>query len=124
MTDHRTQLHLASFASKVRFESLDLAGAFADWLEEHGDPRGVLLRRRWKMWLRERGKVQAEVDEVREKFGAMWKKLKTWVASNPQMRLTTEGWVKHTGMSEADDSFRRYVIGKFPESSPPLHDDA
>ena len=29
---------------------LSLCGILADWLEERGDARGVLLRRRWKRW--------------------------------------------------------------------------
>ena len=36
-------------------ENLDLAGMFADWLEEHGEAyTGTLLRRRWNRWLRDR----------------------------------------------------------------------
>lgn len=30
--------------------NLDAAGAFADWLEEQGDARGVLLRRQYARW--------------------------------------------------------------------------
>jgi hypothetical protein len=37
-------------------EDLGTAGAFADWLEDHGEEEaGVLLRRRWKRWLKEMG---------------------------------------------------------------------
>jgi hypothetical protein len=38
----------------------DLAacGVLADYLEERGDARGVLLRRRWKRWGRKRDKSE------------------------------------------------------------------
>lgn len=44
---------MTEFEALVRGSLADLGagpGALADWLEDRGDPRGVLLRRRWKRY--------------------------------------------------------------------------
>lgn len=44
------------------------AGVLADYLEERGDARGVLLRRRWKRWESDRT-IAAGKDEQRRRIG-------------------------------------------------------
>jgi uncharacterized protein (TIGR02996 family) len=43
-----------AFVSAIHAGNYDTAAVFADWLDEHGDGRGQLLRRRWKRWQKER----------------------------------------------------------------------
>jgi hypothetical protein len=42
------------FVKSMWTGELNAAAIFADWLEERGDPRGVLLRRRWKRWQKQK----------------------------------------------------------------------
>lgn len=74
-------------------------GVFADWLDEHGDPRGVLLRRRWRRWPKDR-----------EKEIAWQRKLKSWGVE--QLELFGPAVEQDPG-KPADDSFLRYVREKF-----------
>ena len=112
----RELLHLSSFARNVRFESLDLAGALADWLEERGDPRGDLLRRRWRMWVREREDARLLGVGARRRAKCSQARL-----AKLAVRFAGCGWTKKTAAREverADTSFRRYFCEMFPESSP------
>lgn len=45
---------MGDLAALVRgvMDDLSTAGILADYIEEQGDPRGVLLRRRWRRWQR------------------------------------------------------------------------
>lgn len=103
---------LESFAASV-VGNLDLAGAFADWLEERGDPRGVLLRRRWKRWLKERGERQDEAKAYElglltplQQIVNEWQALGAEVQAEMHARVTPNyEW--------PDAVFRDYVRRKF-----------
>jgi hypothetical protein len=43
-----------SFVEQILAGDFNAAGIFADWLDEHNDPRGKLLRRRWKRWQKQK----------------------------------------------------------------------
>lgn len=46
-----------AFVTQILGGEYNAAGIFADWLDEHDDPRGKLLRRRWKRWAQQREAV-------------------------------------------------------------------
>ena len=98
---------------------LDACGALADWLEEHADARGSLLRKRWRRWIAER--ARAEESDKRE-AARIKDIILTDFAHWSVVGLTVE--IDHGGALRADESLRRYIRHKFPESWPTLHDDA
>lgn len=78
-------------ADLVRGALADLGagpGVLADWLEENGDARGVLLRRRWKRW-----------QIARRRWEARWGDCKPG-----------PGWI--------DNHFHDYIRCRFPEAAP------
>jgi len=48
------------------------AGTLADALEERGDPRGVLLRRRWKRWQKEWADTDAGLRLYEGSYAGRW----------------------------------------------------
>jgi hypothetical protein len=121
MRPPHSELH--AFALKVWGEHLDGAGAFADWLEERGDPRGVLLRRRWKRWRKERAEAAAADDAIEQAAAKPWVDLvRTVQQSGGEASITVR--LDRRNTDDCDRAFRRYFREKFPESYPPLHDDA
>jgi uncharacterized protein (TIGR02996 family) len=104
----------AGFVAAIRAGDFDAAGVFADWLQERGDPRGVLLRRRWRRWHRERTHEAL--------VSGYLKGVVVGAARDVLAGLTRiPGTTIHTGMvevrvdlgSKADDRFRRYVRDRF-----------
>ncbi len=98
---------LERFVAAVLAEP-DGAGALADWLEEHDDPRGALLRRRWKSWRTQRGTV-------------VLKSFKKWRATG----CTAE--VAHAAAmhdrSALDHAFKAYIRERFAaEALAPLRE--
>lgn len=103
-----------SFVHAIHAGNIDAAAVFADWLEERGDKRGVLLRRRWKRWQKDRQKLfdaaKAEEQRTREK----------WLRFVDELRrigAECEASVSVTiapGPEVADIKFRKYVQQQFP----------
>lgn len=113
MTDPR---HVAALARAVLAGDFDLCGVLADYLDEHGDPRGVLLRKRWKRWKTERDQG-ASRDKLEELAATEpWKQLadamRTWGASGSY--FVTAIVTRHR--EAVDLSLRRYVHDRFPEA--------
>jgi hypothetical protein len=70
-------------------------GVLADYLDEAGDPRGPLLRRRWKRWL-----YHMEcLDTGRRVRASRWCRRPVEARRN-----------------RADTVFFRYIMNKFPEA--------
>lgn len=72
---------------------LSTAGIAADYLEENGDSRGVMLRKRWEIWQADR-QFSEEVD-------------REW--SSPPFCVDVD-----------DADFRKYLYRRFPEARPAL----
>jgi uncharacterized protein (TIGR02996 family) len=104
----------ASFVRAIHAGDFDAAGVFADWLDERGDKRGVLLRRRWKRWQKERGQAFAEANAKETAITAPWLKILddfrklsgTITAASVRAAVAPD-----TG---PDFRFRRYVQKQFP----------
>jgi hypothetical protein len=92
----------------------DLAacGVLADYLEERGDARGVLLRRRWKRWGRERMEGEQKDEAYRTEVAAS---VNAAFAAVLRMGGTAEITVSTGYAKEADISLCRYIRGRFPE---------
>jgi hypothetical protein len=92
-------------------------GVLADWLEENGDARGVLLRRRWKRWQREM--AAATKDDLRwtaqeeSVYDRVIRKVITFFGGTAI--LPPEKWGFRTNVIR---SFERYVRRRFPEAAP------
>jgi hypothetical protein len=107
---------LDTFVAAVLDGDLDAAGALADWLDEHDDPRGVLLRRRWKRWQSDRRKAEAK-DRVTEQVVSQ-----PWIDLVEKLRAagmdTAECKILVSGQAYAgncDLSFRGYIQERFPK---------
>jgi len=106
--------HVAALARAALAGEYDACGVLADYLEERGDPRGVLLRRRWKRWQKDFEKA------------VKWDKVLERVAPNPTQALAdflrADGvaedaifdFVTHRG--SVNYVLRRYVRERFPEA--------
>lgn len=94
----------------------DGAGAFADWLDERGDPRAVLLRRRWRRWQKDRWAAAAVEERERAERSTRWGRMKSLfralVAPTPIKRAP------HT--AAVDTTFVRYIRRKFASEAPPV----
>lgn len=102
---------LACFVGGV-LADLDGAGALADWLDEHDDPRGPLLRKRWKRWRTERGLAGAGDRAAEEAAAKPWREFLALVESldgSGSVRVKINGGGEH----KADESFRRYIRERF-----------
>lgn len=113
------------FLAPIMRGELDTAGVLADWLEEHQDARGVLLRRRWKRWRRDRGQALAAI-EAREAL--IVKPALDALQSLRDAGFKVDGMVRvnlsRAAVDDLDQVFLSYIRDRFPESWPPLHDDA
>jgi uncharacterized protein (TIGR02996 family) len=105
----------AAFVAAL-LEDPDGAGAFADFLDERGDPRGILLRRRWRRWQKDRGAALAAEEQDRAQRATRWGRIKSLfrsLVSPPKKRAVT---------AAVDATFRKYIRRKFaselPESVP------
>ena len=117
-----------AFCKAIQTGDYNAAGVFADWLTEQGDPRGVLLRRRWKRWQKESQEEHAHaqiladamVRPFRDALAAM-KVLGAEVAVG-----VAEATVRTTGL--CNDRFLRYLREKFSqemyEASDPTNSQA
>lgn len=102
----------------------DGAGAFADFLDERGDPRGVLLRRRWRRWqkdrwaateLEERDRAAAAAAEERDRatrWGRVKSLLRSWIGA--------AAWAapRPARVAAVDATFVRYIRRKFASEKP------
>ena len=108
--------HVAALARAVLAGEFDACGVLADYLEERGDPRGVLLRKRWKRWRAERAGAKMR-DEWAERDAK-----EPWLRMMQRLRelgATVGGdvSVSVTRYRDAvDSSLRRYVRERFPEA--------
>lgn len=103
---------------------LDAAGPLADWLDEHGDPRGVLLRRRWKRWVTERAKGLAEIERERAALEAPWRKVIDDIGAIPGMTVGSASvsvTVSDYAVQRLDAGFRDYVWRKFAPRDRGVH---
>ena len=65
----------SDLSALVRMALADLGagpGILADWLEERGDGRGVLLRRRWKRWRDDRDEAESHFNECIRQGWTAW----------------------------------------------------
>lgn len=104
---------LDSFVWAILVRDPDAAGPFADWLEERGDPRAALLRRRWKRWRTERAAARVR-DEQEER--RMADPFLSVLAAAKVLDPNATGYarVKVTGrVAAVDGVFREYVRERF-----------
>jgi uncharacterized protein (TIGR02996 family) len=105
---------VAEFAAFVAalLEHPDGAGAFADFLDERDDPRGVLLRRRWRRWQKDRWAALAAEEQDRAERATRWGRLKGLFRSlvGPTKKRATAAAV--------DATFLRYIRRKFASELP------
>lgn len=103
---------LTSFALAAHAD-LDRCGELADWLEERDDPRGRLLRLRWKRWRteRERGRLGDQSDERRitRPFGDVLERLHAAGVSVSGSVTAVVTWRREA----ADDRMRGYLMERF-----------
>ena len=106
-----------AFVRAIHAGNYDAAGPFADWLEEQDDPaarrRGVLLRRRWKRYQKER---EAEIDRARARERAITEPLEATLAEFRNAGWEVSGGVVRATIRPTDEaalSFRRYVQRHF-----------
>lgn len=103
----------ASFVDAILTRGeLDACGPFADWLEEHGDPRGPLLRKRWRRWQAERGREMDARREAEERFDRPLRQLSAQINSLPGAAchaFTKIEW----DAPQADRLLKRYVRERF-----------
>ena len=108
--------HVAALARAALAGEFGACGVLADYLEERGDPRGVLLRRRWKRWQTER-EGATNLDKIQKQLATEpWKQLvdamRLWGAAGAYVIKTIV-----TRHREAVDlSLSRYVARRFPEA--------
>jgi hypothetical protein len=90
----------------------DLAacGVLADYLEERGDARGVLLRRRWKRWQRERQEGEKKDESYQTQVAAS---VNAAFAALLRTGGTAEITVSTGYAKEADWRMRIYVVSRF-----------
>lgn len=101
-----------AFVKAILDGDTSAAAVFADWLEEHGDKRAVLLRRRWKLWQ----KKIAEADKPERVLIRDWKRRVRAARARSLIDRTDEEileMVKAHIRRSADYSFCKYVREKF-----------
>jgi hypothetical protein len=102
-------------------EDLDRAGALADYLDEHGDPRGVLLRRRWKRWRKERAAAVEMIRAEEERIGKPFLDLLTNLRKIPGATVEVGGFtvrISRAIVDDKDDVFRGYIWERFAAEVP------
>lgn len=102
----------AAFVAALTAEP-DGAGAFADFLDERGDPRGILLRRRWRRWQKDRWAALAAEQRESAERATRWGRVKSLfrsLISAPQ---------KPSRTAAIDATFVRYIRRKFATETPP-----
>lgn len=107
-----------AFVNAILRGDLDAAGPFADWLDEHGEgSRGVLLRRRWKRWRKEREAAVAQMRREREEIVKPFRELiDRFRASGGTVReYQYQVEVSDYPVQRADASFKAYVRKWFRE---------
>jgi hypothetical protein len=90
----------------------DGAGAFADFLDDRGDPRGVLLRRRWRRWQKDRWAAQQAEERERAELATKWGFVKSLFRTLVAPRR------KRPSAAAVDATFRKYVRKKFASETP------
>lgn len=93
----------------------DGAGAFADWLDERGDPRAVLLRRRWRRWQKDRWAAVAADERARAEQSTRWGRVKSLF----RMLLDPTPASRVSRTEKVDATFVRYIRRKFASETPP-----
>lgn len=96
------------FVALIRGALADLStsGILADYLEERGDLRGVMLRRRWKRWDRYRRELEKSMEDERR----------------DHLRWHVGHRDADARCFRADRDFHRYVRDRFPEVPRWTHD--
>ena len=103
-----------AFVSAIHAGNYSAAAVFADWLDEHGDRRGELLRRRWRRWQKEQ--TAGEVEDARARRGIL-DRWNDWTEELRAEGLKVEAKiaVNYTANAErAGARFRWYVQVRFP----------
>lgn len=95
------------------------AGAFADWLDDRSDPRGRLLRLRWKRWQTDRRKAELAVAHYRERIE---KPIRDMIerarALGAALDATLRVTVSDATVRDVDEVFRAYIVNRFPTGAP------
>src|SRR5262245_47979338 len=101
----------AALISAILDGQLDAAGAFADWLEENGEVySGVLLRRRWQRWQKERVKLLVRLALYQESITTPWANLvESLRAAGANVEARIEVKRDDTILKDCDEAFERYV---------------
>ena len=110
----------ASLVAVVLAGQLDAAGALADWLEDNGEAQaGVLLRRRWQRWRRQRIKLLTQRADYREAVERPWANLVDQLrAAGATVEFRIEFTVSdNTLLDDCDELFARYVRERFAEKA-------
>lgn len=92
----------------------DGAGALADWLDEHDDPRGKLLRKRWKNWQASRLKAMADAVKHAQETEAWYRS--QFPAPTPTMIVHAAITVSPSLriVERIDAAMIRYIRERFP----------
>lgn len=109
---------IVSFLKAIQAGDIDVAGILADWLDERGDPRGKLLRRRWKRWQKEREKEIAITQAAATALAAPWLTILQDFAKLPGASIAGTVMAAVTDpVSKATNLFVLYLREKFPQES-------
>jgi uncharacterized protein (TIGR02996 family) len=105
-----------SFVRAIHAGNFDAAGVFADWLEERGDKRGSLLRKRWKRWQNDRTQADEAARSLEASMTAPFRELLESWRRMPGVTVSGSHVAAHVAPDHAaaDLSFRRYVQKQFP----------
>ena len=108
-----------SFVKAILAGNFDVAGVFADWLEENGDAKtGILLRRRWKRWQRERTESSNTDNAPVQAMLALLRVVEQGIKSMfPTAFVSFDARVASEGANMSDQSFARYIRERFPTES-------
>ena len=89
---------------------LSTAGILSDFLEDRGDARGVLLRRRWKRWQREREECEeCEATDIYLRANGL--------STETTTGLGWKGFLVHPSHVEREShTFRMYVRRRFRDA--------
>jgi len=108
--------HVAALARAVLAGEYDACGVLADYLEERGEPRGVLLRKRWKRWQKERDgaevRGEAAVRDANGPWGTFTTIFRSWGTADDDIAEAVASRLRDAACL----SLTCYVRERFPEA--------